>query len=51
MNGRVAEWLERLPTVAKTKVRDPPRANGWIPAHCLLSSKWEPGGHTGEIKK
>ena len=29
-------------------VRDPPRANGWLPARCPPSS--EPGGNTGEIK-
>ena len=47
---RVAWRLERLPTVPKTMVRDPPRANGWTLAHCPPSSEWGPGGNTGEIK-
>ena len=42
--------LERLPTVPKTTVRDPPRANGWPLAHCPPSSEWGPGENTGEIK-
>ena len=49
-HGRVAQRLERLPTVAKTTVRDPSQANGWIPAHCPPSSKWVPSGNTEEIK-
>ena len=41
---------EGLPTVAKTKVRDPPRVSGWVLAHCPPSGEWGPGGNTGEIK-
>ena len=39
-----------LPTVAKTTVRDPPRANGRTLAHCPPSSEWGPVGDTREIK-
>ena len=50
IDGRVAWRLERLPTVPKTTVRDPPRAIGWTLAHCPPSSEWGPGGNTGEMK-
>ena len=36
--------------MAKTTLRDPPRAYGWMLAHCPPSSEWGPGGNTGEIK-
>ena len=48
--GRVAQRLERLPTVPETAVRDPPGTIGWKLAHCPPSSKWVPGGNTGGDK-
>ena len=49
-NGRVGYWLERLPTLPKIAVQDPPGTIGWKLALCPPSSKWGPGGNTGEIK-
>ena len=43
----MGEQHSGLPAVAKTTVRVPPRANGWISAHCPPSSEWGPGGNTG----
>ena len=39
-NGQVSQRLERLPTMPKITVRDPPITNHWKPAYCPLSSKW-----------
>ena len=47
---RVALRLERLLTVPKTMVRDPPGTIGWKLANCPPGSKWRPGENTGEIK-
>ena len=46
-NGRVAKRLERLPTVPKTTVRDPPKTNGWTFAHCPPNSEWDRWKHWG----
>ena len=48
--GRVAQRLERLPTVPNTTVWDPPRTNGWKLAHCPPRSKWGSDGNAWVIK-
>ena len=48
-HGWVVWWLECLLPDVKTTVQDQHRANGWLPTHCPPSSKWVPGGNTGEI--
>ena len=47
---QVGEWLERLPTLPKTTLRDQPRTNSRTLTDCPSSSEWGPGRNTEDIQ-